>query len=205
MATWELAAKARQDFADMIDELSAEQLEEQSLCTEWTVKEVVAHLTSFVETGGFGLLGGMIKARFDFEKVSAAMVDKRSDRSVADLTASLRRQATKSAPLPTFPEGLTVSDVAIHTQDVRRPLGLSGELDEEVLRTTLDFLTAHKHATTLVDRRPIEGVRLEATDLGWSFGDGPEIGGTGEAIMMGLANRPVLDDLDGPGLAAWKG
>ncbi|MDH3679512.1 MAG: maleylpyruvate isomerase family mycothiol-dependent enzyme [Acidimicrobiia bacterium] len=204
MATWELAAKARQDFADMIDGLSAQQLDEQSLCEEWTAKEVVAHLTSFVETGGFGLFTEMVKNRFDFTKVSAAMVDKRKDRSVADLTGSLRQHATKSAPLPTFPEELTVGDVAIHTQDVRRPLGLAGELDEKVLRTTLDFLTTHKHATTLVDRRPIEDVRLEATDLGWSFGDGPEITGTGEAIMMGLANRPVLDDLDGPGLANWK-
>lgn len=203
MARWDLAAKARNDFADLIDSLSPEQLEQQSLCDQWTAQGVLAHLTAFVETGGLALFGNIFKAGFNFDKASVAMAEKRIGRPTSELTASLRKNATKSAPLPTFPEELTVSDVAIHTQDVRRPLGLDGALDETVLRTALDFLTSHKHATTLVNRPPLDGVRLQATDLDWSFGDGDEVGGTAEALMMGLANRPVLDELAGGGVARW--
>jgi hypothetical protein len=72
-------------------------------------------------------------------------------------------------------------------------LGLDGELNGNVLRTSLDFLTTHKTATTLVNRPLIDGVRLVATDLDWSFGDVEEITGTGEALMMGLGASDVLD------------
>ncbi len=204
MAQWMLAAKARTDFTDMIEPLTEEQLQQQSLCDAWTAHGVLAHLTSFVETGLFGFFGHMIKNRFDFDKVSVSMTNELSAWSTADLIASLRANAAKSAPLPMFPEQLTVSDAAIHTQDVRRPLGLPGSLDEEVLRTALVFTTTDKMATTLVNRRPIEGVSLQATDLDWSFGDGPEITGPAEAILMGLADRPVLDDLSGEGLTRWQ-
>lgn len=204
MAQWNLAAKGRNDFADMVEPLTDEQWQQRSLCDAWTAHGVLAHLTSFVETGIFSFFGHMIKNRFDFDKVSVSMTDERSERSTADLIASLRAKAAKSSPLPMFPERLTVSDTAIHTQDVRRPLGLPGSLDEEVLRTALDFVTTDKMATMLVNRRPIDEVRLQATDLDWSFGDGPEISGPAEAILMGLADRPVLDDLSGEGLARWR-
>jgi hypothetical protein len=46
------------------------------------------------------------------------------------------------------------------------------------------------------------GVRLVATDLDWSHGNGPEVRGSGEALLMAMAGRPAaLDDLDGPGKA----
>ena len=204
MATWELAGKGRNDFADMIEPLTPEQLQEPSLCTEWTAQGVLAHLTSFVETGAFGFFGALAKSGFNFDKGSIILADKQLERPVPDVLASLRENATKSAPMPGFPEAMTVSDVAVHTQDVRRPLALPGTLDEAVLQQALDFLTTGKKATTLVDRRPLDGVRLVATDSDWSFGEGAEITGTSEAIMMGLANRPVLDELSGDGLATWQ-
>lgn len=204
MATWELAAKARNEFADMIEALTAEQLHEQSLCHEWTAHGVLAHLTSFVETGLFEFFGTIVKSGFNFDKASVSMTNKQLARPIEDVLGSLRSKATKSSPLPTFPEEMTVSDVAIHTQDVRRPLGLDGSLDETVLSTALEFLTTHKLATTMVNRKPLEGVRLVATDRDWSFGAGAEITGTAEALMMGLSSRPVLDELGGEGAARWR-
>lgn len=204
MAQWSLAAKARNDFVDMIEGLTPEQMQEQSLCAEWDAKGVLAHLTGFVETSLPAFFATIAKARFDFGKASVAMVNKRIDRSVSDLSASLRAKASKSAALPMFPEAMTVADIAIHTQDVRRPLGLDGSLDDDVLREALDFVTTHKQATNLVDRRSIEGVQLKATDIDWSFGEGAAISGPAEAILMGLANRPLDDALSGDGLSKWS-
>ncbi len=204
MAQWELAARARTEFVDMIEGLTPEQIEAGTLCDEWTVKGVLAHLTGFVETGLVSLFATIAKSGFDFDKASVAMVNKRISRPVDDLASSLRGLAAKSSALPTFPEAMTVSDVAIHTQDVRRALGLDGSLDDEVLRTALDFLTTHKLATTMVDRRPLDGLRLAATDIDWSSGDGAEISGPAEAIMMGLANRPLGAELGGEGLTSWS-
>ena len=107
--------------------------------------------------------------------------------------------------MPGFPEEMTMADVAIHTQDVRRPLGLAGSPSEDTVRTALDFITTHKMGTTLIaNRPPLEGVRLVATDMDWSFGDGAEISGPGESLMMALAARPVLDELSGGGVDLWR-
>ena len=46
------------------------------------------------------------------------------------------------------------------------------------------------------------GVRLVASDVDWSHGTGPEVRGTGEALLMAMAGRlAALDDLDGAGKA----
>lgn len=48
-------------------------------------------------------------------------------------------------------------------------------------------------------------LRLTATDLDWATGDGAEVLGPGEALLMAMAGRPhALDDLDGPGMATLR-
>ena len=47
----------------------------------------------------------------------------------------------------------------------------------------------------------ISGLRLEATDLDWSWGDGALVRGTGEALLMGINSRDVAADLEGDGVA----
>jgi hypothetical protein len=45
-------------------------------------------------------------------------------------------------------------------------------------------------------------VRLVATDVDWTYGNGPEVRGSGEAVLMAMAGRrAALGDLDGPGKA----
>lgn len=205
MAEWTRAGAARIEFADMIAGLSAEQLDQQSLCDAWSARGVLCHVTGFVETGALGMIGGVLKSGFNFDKMSIAMADKQLARPVGDVIASLRAKASKSAPMPGFPEEMTMTDVAIHTQDVRRPLGLAGAPSENTVRSALDFITTHKMGTTLIAKRPpLDGVRLVATDMDWSFGEGAEISGTGEALMMALAKRPVLDELSGDGVDLWR-
>ncbi len=204
MATWNLAAKARNDFADMIGDLSPEQLEQPTYCDAWTPRGVLNHLASFVDIGIVTFMATLAKHRFKFETASIDMAARQDQRPVAEVLSSLRAKAAKSAAMPMFPEAMTVADVAIHTQDVRRPLGLEGALDDEVLDTALDFVTSHKQATAMIDRKPLDGVKLVATDADWTFGSGAEIRGTREALLMAIAGRPVLDELEGEGTARWS-
>lgn len=205
MATWNLAGIARNDFVDMMEALTPQQLSERSLCSEWTARGVACHLASFVETGGFAFFGNVAKTGFNFDKASSNMVNKQMARPFDEVLASLRAKSTKSAALPMFPEELTVADVAIHTQDVRRPLRLGGQLDPAVLNSALDFVTSHKMAKMLLPTaRPIDGLKLVATDMDWSHGEGAEITGPGEAILMAIADRPLAGGLAGEGLKSWS-
>lgn len=54
-------------------------------------------------------------------------------------------------------------------------------------------------------RKRADGLRLAATDVEWSHGEGPEVHGTGEAILLALTGRPVvLDELTGDGVATLR-
>ena len=83
----------------------------------------------------------------------------------------------------------------IHQQDIRRPLRLPRTIPAERLRAALDFV---RYAPTIRGAWRARGVRLVATDVDWSHGKGPEVRGTGEALLMIMAGRPdALADLDG--------
>jgi hypothetical protein len=96
-----------------------------------------------------------------------------------------------------YPGRLT--DLQVHGQDMRRPLGLPHGLDPDRLLISLDFLTGRRAGFS--SRRRLAGLRLEATDLAWSWGAGAVLAGPAEALMMAAAGRPAaLRDLDGPGV-----
>ena len=198
---WEITAKARRDFADLLDSLSDEQLAGNTLCENWTPMDIAGHLVSFVELGLPSMMFSMAKAGFNVDKAWVANADKYKAMGRDAISAALREKAAKSAPIPSFSAGVSFMDVAVHTQDVRRGLGLEGSLDEEVLRASLDWATTHKQGKIHVDPKDIEGLRLEATDMDWSWGDGALVSGPAEAILLGINRRDMSAELTGDGVA----
>ena len=198
---WTNAAKARTDFADMIDGLSAEQLAADTLCAGWSVQDVAGHIVSFVEMSLPTMMLSMAKAGFNIDKAWHANAKKYGDQSAATIVSKLRANAAKPSAMKSFPPGLTTVDVAVHTQDIRRPLGLAGELDPAVLRDALEFCTTHKKGKMQVPTDDIAGLRLEATDIEWSWGTGDLVSGPAEAILMAINRRDTRSELTGDGVA----
>ena len=90
-----------------------------------------------------------------------------------------------------------------HHQDIRRPLGLPRELPTDRLLAALD--AAPGIGGLLKAKGRAKGLRFVASDLDWSWGDGPEVKGNAEAILLALGGRPsVLDELGGDGLPALR-
>ena len=53
--------------------------------------------------------------------------------------------------------------------------------------------------------RATVGVKLKATDVDWEHGEGSEVSGPAESLLMAMAGRPVaLAELSGPGLDTLK-
>ena len=198
---WEITAKARADFADLLDSLSDEQLSGKTLCENWTPMDVAGHLVSFVELGLPSMMFSMAKKGFNVDKAWAANATKYKAMGREAISAALREKGSKGAPIPTFSAGVSFVDVAVHTQDVRRGLGLDGSLDDGVLQASLDWVTTHKQRKIHVDPKAIDGLRLEATDMDWSWGDGELVSGPAEAILMGLNRRDMSAELTGDGVA----
>ncbi len=199
--SWETTAKARADFADLLDSLSDEQLSGQTLCEGWTPLDIGAHLVSFVELSLPAMMFSMAKAGFNIDKAWKANAAKYKQMGRAAISQALRDKGSKGAPIPTFSAGVSYMDVAVHTQDVRRGLGLDGSLDDGVLRNSLEWATTHKQRKIHVDPKAIEGLRLEATDMDWSWGDGALVSGPAEAILMAINRRDMSAELTGDGVA----
>lgn len=197
--SWEIAGRARRNFADLIEGMSDEQLDGESLAGAWTPRHVLGHVVYLAEFKLPTFFVNMAKAGFNYDKMADRVAREIAKRPVDDLLRSLRANATKKAPMPGFTEMIPVGDIAIHTQDIRRPHGLEGTLDDEILTIALDFVTTHKIGLDLGEFPKRGDVKLAPTDLDWTFGEGPEVTGTGEAILMTLAGRPISDELSGEG------
>lgn len=198
---WDIVAKGRVDFADMLDSLSEEQLATETLCAGWNPVDVGAHLVSFIEMSLPAMMASMFKAGFNVDKAWQANARKYGAQGPAEISRKLRAHANKPSPLKSFPAGLNANDVAVHTQDVRRGLGLGGELDREVLALALEFCTVDKKGKIHVPPEDIAGLRLEAADMDWSWGSGDLVSGPGEAILMAINRRDSRSELTGPGVS----
>jgi hypothetical protein len=83
-------------------------------------------------------------------------------------------------------EGALTHDV-VHGLDITIPLGIERPISEAALRLVLDNATTPlslKHFG-----RDLVGVRLEADDMDWAFGDGEPLRGAARSLLMVLMDR----------------
>lgn len=168
-----------------------------TLCEGWTVRNVAAHLASGDEMNPLILLATLLAAGFSVDKTNQAMVQRWSQRDPADLCREVGRPRPRG--LLRLMPAAALSEVFLHGQDIRRPLGLPPHHSEEVLRAMADATCTRRLSTGALER--IRGVRLVATDIEWSSGEGPEVRGPAEALIMAAhGRRAALEDLQGEGL-----
>jgi uncharacterized protein (TIGR03083 family) len=194
-----MACEERQDFADLLAGLSPDQWEQPSLCERWRVRDVVAHVLSYEELSRWGLVMRFAKGGFLPNRVNAVGVAEYATRSPEQLTELARASIRPRGLTAGFGGMIALVDGMIHQQDIRRPLGIPRTIPPDRLRAALNYsLTVPAVRGAKRSRR----VRLVATDLDWSHGDGPEVRGSGEALLMAMAARPdAFGDLEGPGKA----
>jgi uncharacterized protein (TIGR03083 family) len=195
----QLAADERRDLADLLDDLTPEQWLHPSLCDGWAVRDVVAHLISYEEIGYLAAAGTLLRAGFRPVRMNELRRHAYRDHGPEQLVGILRAHLRPRGFTAAFGGGIGLTDCVIHHQDIRRPLGVPREVPPDRLVEALDFSL---RAPVLPTRQNVAGVRAVASDVDWQHGDGPEIHGPGEAILMALAGRAhALDELDGPGVA----
>lgn len=192
-----MAMAERADIADLLASLTPSEWEVPTLCDGWRVRDVVAHLYSYEELSTLGLIGRLVAGRFTRGGPNALGLAALADRSPADLVALAWAHQRPRGLTAGFGGRIALTDGTIHHQDIRRPLGRPREIPPERLTAVLDFA---KTAPKIGARKRIRGLRLAATDLDWTTGEGPEVSGPAEALLMALAGRRgVTGELAGPG------
>jgi hypothetical protein len=96
-------------------------------------------------------------------------------------------------------------DHLVHNQDMRRPTGHSRQVPEERLRRALELVRT-EGTPMFSPKKNVAGLKLVATDIDWSGGDGPGIEGAAEALVLAASGRmAALADLSGEGVKTLSG
>jgi uncharacterized protein (TIGR03083 family) len=192
-----LARAERAEFVDFLEGLRPEQWDHPTLCPLWRVREVVAHVFSYDSLAVPDLVGAFVRGRLSLHRINGIVLAGYAGQGPAELIALGHRSLEPRGLAAGFSGAIALVDAMIHQQDIRRPLGLPRTIPPERLQAALDFAKTSPAIGGFWHRR---GLRLRATDLPWSAGTGPEVRGTGEALLLAVAGRAAtLDELDGPG------
>ena len=200
--TWELVRQERVTLADLVEPLDEEQWTTISLCTEWTVKDVVAHVT-MTPDGQPSLVGAMramVAARGRMWTAAREVAVDYARRPREELVETLRRLAgSRRKPFGVQSANILL-DLVVHGQDIAVPLGLQRQVPPDAAAIVLDRIWAMGwpfHA-----RRRLSGVRLCCDELSWGGGSGPEVHGSAGALALLMTGRTeaALAQLDGPGV-----
>ena len=192
-----MARAERADLAAFLATLTPQQWDTPSLCTKWTVKDVVAHMISYEELGTSGLIKRFLKGRI--VRANEVGVDEFAPLSPQQLLEFLRNHLTPQGLTAGFGGMIALVDGTIHHQDIRRTLGQPRTIPADRLKRVLGLVPGNPR---LGAGRRIRGLRRRATDIDWTHGRGPEVTGPGEALLLAMAGRPAaLADLAGPGHA----
>jgi uncharacterized protein (TIGR03083 family) len=200
MDTWELVDAQRKDNVALLEGLTPEQWATQSLCSEWTVREVAAHMSTPVNVNLPQFLGLLVKHRLSFNGAAAEEARVKGRKDPAQLVDDYRATIGSRRHPPFAKPGTVLNDMVVHGQDIRRALGLTASIPEERVRASLDFVKGQQPVYGAKKR--VAGLKLVATDMDWTHGEGPEVRGPGEALLMILNGRKdALKDLEGDGKA----
>lgn len=166
--------------------LSDDQWAAESLCEGWAVRDVATHLLMPYELGVPGLLGRLIKARFDFDRLADrwARTDPRGTEKIVDTIA-----ATTAAGfgVPGASAAAPLCHLFIHAYDIRGPLGIPCPAAPEAGRIVLDDLTKGKHS---VSPELVRDLELVATDGSWRSGTRARVSGPAQVLAAALLERP---------------
>jgi uncharacterized protein (TIGR03083 family) len=195
---WKLIHAQREKVGDALGTLTDAQWETASLCTGWRVRDVVAHMVETHLMTPPRFAGKFVASGFRFNTFAAKGVARHATQTPARLLAEYRESASRTTA-PPGPKVTWLAEAVIHGEDVGRATGRSVAVSPEALVAVADF---SRGATQLLHgKQRSAGLRLRATDVEWTVGDGLEVSGPAASLILAITGRePALADLSGDGL-----
>jgi uncharacterized protein (TIGR03083 family) len=186
---WTVIAGQRLVLADLLAGIQEDEWERPSLCAEWRVKDVAAHVAFPPQSPGIlRIVSKGLRARGDLQAVNRDMaLAHAAARTPVALVAELRALAhSRRKPAITTLDNL-LFDTLVHVQDVAVPLGLRVVMPLGAAREGVERVW--RMGWPFWARRRLRGVHLMATDVDWSAGEGAEVRGPVQALLLLLTGR----------------
>ncbi len=204
MDTWASITSGREAFGDYLAHLTPDDWTKPSLCAEWTVKDVVAHMLVIPTMSKGQVFRAFAGSGFNLDKMNAKLVKRLAEHTSPD---ELAAKTTSSAASHGMPPGLKLpgvfNELAVHSADVAEAVGKPFDMPVTDYVACLEFL---KEAQPVFGaKKRVAGLELRATDADWSTGSGPTVAGSAKQLLLAVAGRPsALEHLTGDGLATLR-
>jgi uncharacterized protein (TIGR03083 family) len=202
-AVWAVIDDQRLDLADLLDDLTDAERETPSLCTGWRVQDVAAHL-ALSHVGPARAAAELLRARGSFPRMIHDSAVRHAVVPPAQVAAEIRAMAGSRRTAPGISHLEPLLDVLVHGQDIAVPLGRARPMPVEAAATaaTRVWTMPWPMSAIFSARRRLRGLRLVATDVHWTAGEGPAVEAPIAALLLLLTGRTAtaLDRLAGPGV-----
>lgn len=199
---WTTVAAERGALADDLAGLTDEQWATPSWCAGWTVHDVLAHQCGTADTNPPKFFARLAAAGFNFPKFAEAQIRRHRGATPAETLAAFRR-LQHSTTAPPGPKVSWLGEVIVHSEDIRRPLGIEHDYPADAVRQVIDF---YKRSNTLIGTKTrIADLQLTATDQDWSHGTGPRVEGRLlDLLLAGTGRAAACDRLSGDGVTTLR-
>ncbi|WP_222267277.1 maleylpyruvate isomerase family mycothiol-dependent enzyme [Modestobacter marinus] len=183
-------ARTYDGLADLLAAGPAGTWDAPSLCAGWQVRHVVAHVTMPARLSAEQFGAEMAAAGGDFTLLSDTVAARDASLPTAELLDALRSPVLHGWQPPGGGAAGALSHAVVHALDVTVALGRPAVAPAEAVVAVLDRLTAADGAVFGID---LAGVRLEAADTDWSWGDGALVRADSGALVALLSGRRLPD------------
>lgn len=187
-------ATALERLADVLESLTDDQWQTQSMCEEWLVRDVVGHIVWRVGEDSGSMLRTSLKklgkSRLSLSRAFGQIAIETGRATNEELIARLRHIAAEKLQGHGRTGFVELTEAVVHAYDITEalevPLRLSPRSTGAVASAQVDSLAAGKHS------RIARTNSLRATDARWLVGRGAPIDATAGEIIMHLFGRRSL-------------
>jgi uncharacterized protein (TIGR03083 family) len=196
---WRVIDAQRRALTDQLEDLSDDEWRQPSLCAEWTVRDVVAHLTlQHVAVGT--AVRDVVRARGNVHRAIRDVATAKAVEPTGALIAEIRGHIGSRRHVPFMTDHEALIDVLVHGQDIMVPLGRRHDVPPHAAAAAAARIWSRPSLFRAM--KGLRGYAFVATDADFRAGAGPLVEGPVDAILLLLTGRRVgLSRLAGPGAA----
>ncbi len=198
MDIWPVIHAEREALASDLGSLQETQWSTPSLCTQWSVRDVLAHMTATAKMSPPAFFVKLAGSGFNFGELQGKNIAAETGASPADTLAGFEAVVTSTGH-PPGPLDTMLGETLVHSEDIRRALGIKHAYPTEAVVQAAEFF---KGSNLLIGtKRRITGLTLRATDTEWSTGTGPEVTGPMIDLLIAMTGRKAANsELSGEGV-----